>query len=357
VFALASWLTPADLPLEYHILILKALLVVFDLGTLGVLIALLRHLQLPTAWCIAYSWCPLVLKEVANSGHLDSIAVFFTMLGLYTMIRWPTLTGACGGLSGLALGVLAKCYPVVILPVVAAYLFARYRAAAMLPLLLFVTVTVAGYLPFVGGRPAGEMSRSSHPGSGLGEFLTRWEANDFLFMLVHDNLRVTDEAPSRHVVVPLAWRESLQHNQFEPWRDTLGLSFKAQPEFVVAQGLMGLILLAIVTGAAWQTYRQPKPLVLLRAAFLAIVWAWLLTSAANPWYLLWCLPLMMFDGRRSWFLLPALVWLYYVHFWVESLPWDQRPFAPDDLAWAEYVPFFLTLTIETYAGTVSRRLD
>lgn len=78
VFALAALATPGPAPLWAHVLILKGFLLAFDLATLLLVVSLLRRLQLPPSWCLAYAWCPLVVKEFANSAHLDSIAVFFT---------------------------------------------------------------------------------------------------------------------------------------------------------------------------------------------------------------------------------------------------------------------------------------
>ncbi len=353
VFALAAWLTPVAAPLTVHVLVLKAVLLLFDLATLAVIVALLRQLRLPATWCVAYAWCPLVLKEVANSGHLDSIAVFFTTLALYLLVRRPTVLGACGGMACLGLGVLAKSYPVVLLPVVAAYLLGLRGKRALLPLSVLPLVVLAGYLPFVGG-PAGEISpltRPHHPGTGLTAFLTQWETNDFLFMLVYHNLRPSpDETDGRYVLVPRTCREEWQRDYLDPWGDALGLPLKAQPAFVLTQALMGAAGLALCLGWAGRVFGRPEPGVLLHYGFLTLAWAWLLTSAANPWYLLWSLPLIVFSGRWSWFLLPGLAWLYYVRFWLDALPWSGRPMAPDDVVWLEYVPFFAALLIERWVA-------
>lgn len=341
VFAAAAGLTPIAAPVDVQIKTLKALLLTFDLGTVAVLIALLRRLQLPASWCLAYAWCPLVVKEVANSGHLDSIAVFFTTLALYVLVRSSTLAAACAAAACLGLGVLAKSYPVVLLPAVAAWLLARLRGRALVPLMLVPAVVVAGYLPFL-GRPVAD---SASPATGLGAFLTQWETNDFLFMLVYDNLKPPGETAGPHVIVPEAWRSALH---LDRWHDVIGLPLKAQTAFVLTQALMGGVLLVLAARWAWQVYRRPEPPVLLRSAFLTLSGAWLLGSAANPWYLLWGLPLAVFAGRGSWFLLPGLVWLYYVRFWVDALPWAGRSVNPDDLVWIEYVPFFVALAVESW---------
>lgn len=348
VFALAARFTPADAPLETHILVLKSLLILFDLGTVGVLIVLLKHLGLPPAWALVYAWCPLVLKEFANSGHLDAVAIFFTTLALYLLLRWSSLLGAGIGMGVLGVAVLSKSYPLVLLPVVSAWLLGRFGWKAILPLLATPLIITAGYAPFIGG------TSSHHAGSGLSTFLTEWETNDYLFMLVYDNVRPSEpEAAPWHIVVPEAWRESLDRDVWQPARDIFNLPLKANAAFIATQAFMGTILLLLCLGWAWRAYRNPEAESLLRGSFRSLAWGWLLSSAQNPWYLLCCLPLMVFDSRCSWFLLFGLVWLYYVRFWFDDQPWDARPLRDGDLVWLEFAPFFLALTIESWLPCLS----
>jgi hypothetical protein len=359
VFAGAALLTPAGAPVWQHVLVLKAVLVGFDLAALGTLIALLRWLALPRTWSLAYGWCPLVMKEFANSAHLDAMAVFFTVAALYWLVRAVQprqadtersgLVSAVTGLALLGLAVLAKSYPVVLLPVIGAVLLARFRQRALVPLAVFAVVVVAGYLPFVdrGERAAEPASQTSHPGTGLKTFLSEWETNDFLFMLVYENLHQSAERAERwFVVVPGAWRGAW-HEEASALVDKLGLSFRVNPMFVVAQGIMGLVLLGLCLWWAWNAYHRPGPLELLQASFLTLAWGWLLSSAQNPWYIIWALPFMVFARCRSWFVLPGLVLLYYTSSWVEEA----------SLVWLEYVPFFVALAVETFwrAGSVGKR--
>ena len=62
---------------------------------------------------------PLVLKEIANSAHLDSIAVFFVTLAVYLMCRATTSSRAWAWVA-LAPGVSPKLYGLTL-----AALFAR----------------------------------------------------------------------------------------------------------------------------------------------------------------------------------------------------------------------------------------
>jgi hypothetical protein len=62
---------------------------------------------------------------------------------------------------------------------------------------------------------------------------------------------------------------------------------------------------------------------------------------------------MLFDGKRSWFLLPGVALLYYVRFWLEYQAWGNptavaaaRATFDYGLIWLEYLPFLLLLTVE-----------
>ena len=136
IFALASMATPRAAGVATHLTVMKAFFVVFDLATLAVVFGLLRLAGRHTGWAIAYGWCPLVLKEIANGGHLDSLAVFLTTLSVYiaATVWFPKTQSApdeatepvgrsrvrltaAALLLGLAVG--AKLYPLVLVPLLA----------------------------------------------------------------------------------------------------------------------------------------------------------------------------------------------------------------------------------------------
>ena len=85
-------MTPAQASIDQRILILKIWLLGFDLATGGLVLLLLRQTGRPLGMFVLYAWCPLVLKEFANSGHLDVIAVFLTTLAMWLAVR----SAACG---------------------------------------------------------------------------------------------------------------------------------------------------------------------------------------------------------------------------------------------------------------------
>ncbi|MFQ5663854.1 MAG: hypothetical protein ACE5HL_08485 [Terriglobia bacterium] len=61
--------------------------VVFDLGTLLLVVGLLRVRRQPPVRALLYGWCPLVVLEFAGSGHNDSLVLFTLLLASLLIIR------------------------------------------------------------------------------------------------------------------------------------------------------------------------------------------------------------------------------------------------------------------------------
>jgi hypothetical protein len=73
---------------------------------------LFRHLGIRREQILLYAWCPLLIWEIAGSGHLDSAAMAFIALALLARYRkQPILTGLF-----LAIAILLKFYPLVLFP-------------------------------------------------------------------------------------------------------------------------------------------------------------------------------------------------------------------------------------------------
>ena len=95
VFVLVAATTPDAAEFGVHLTVMKAWLLLFDLATIGAVLGILRLTGRHPGWAVAYAWCPLVIKEFANSGHLDSIAVCLTTFGdLCRYAISPIRTGA-----------------------------------------------------------------------------------------------------------------------------------------------------------------------------------------------------------------------------------------------------------------------
>ncbi len=389
VFAAAAWLTPSSAGVLARIVAMKVILALFDLATLAVVVTLLRLLGKHAGWSVAYGWCPLVVKEIANTGHLDSLAVFLTILALFFAVGPLANDGrrrVSRGWEGfgrtrefvsavlLALAVGAKLYPVVLAPLFAAVWMRsvgwRWASATALA---FVAITVVVLWPMIPSKrvpPLGDFSsmvagkedslppppvdtamNPQNPTSGLTAFLRRWEMNDFMFLLVVENLKPSPEVKLEQrawfSTIPDAWKAKLLAVPSR-WLQTN----PSRTAFLTARFLTALAFLTILAALVWRARRSADPAIWLQAAFLVLAWFWLLSPTQNPWYWIWALPLVMFARSKAWLAVSGLTMLYYLRFWL-AYHWPDQPvlgtrysggtFFDLVVTWTEYAPWLVWL--------------
>lgn len=392
IFASVAGLCSDSWSVEERATLLRIVLVAFDLGTLAILLRILWEVNWPLSWCVAYAWCPLVMKEVANSGHVESVAVFFCTLAWWLIMRkhW-----AWAGFSW-ALAVLTKAYPVALLPIVAGWIGGRGGALALARFFAPAAVAILGsiwlFQPLTPGRSTT---------TGLAIFLREWETNDLLFQQTKHLLTLC---------LPDTWQEHIAGWSFWPrrvatgepveqetalalWSALAGSSVAAEvqrfgllpvsPTFVLAYVIHALIYLGIaVVLTYWALRSMPSAgpdirphlvrsgeisparhvdAVWLRATFLALAWLFLLLPTGNPWYFLWALPWILWTRQQSWYLLPGLLAQYYLYFWFVYHHPGNEPgvwhtglpgykFFHKVWVWLEYAPFFVCLLLEWLAS-------
>jgi len=337
VFAATALVTPERASVRVQVGVLKGVLLLFDLATIGLVMGLLRNLGQPPARALAYAWCPLALKEFANTGHLDSIAVCLTVtvLWLLTMPRRENNSASAVSQSPmrpqfrdwLAVGlwagaVLAKLYPVVLAPVLLAFWWRRVRWRTSGLFAMFALVVLGGFalLPPNSQVPkADAVAPTEHSSfSGLSEFLRRWEMNDLLFSIVYENIRLrsADNGGNEpwYSVLPATTREHL-NSTLARMADVVGLDIPASRlAFLFTQALAAGTVLALACWLALRRWPDDPREELLRRAFLCLAWLWFLSATQNPWYWTWALPLVVFVSR-AWLLVSGFALIYYLRFW------------------------------------------
>ena len=83
---------------SYSSMAIKLVLLGFDLGTLMVLLALLRRRGMSCQWSVLYAFNPVILYSFAGQGHFDAAQNFFLMAALYCydIKHWSTMFIAAG---------------------------------------------------------------------------------------------------------------------------------------------------------------------------------------------------------------------------------------------------------------------
>jgi alpha-1,6-mannosyltransferase len=129
---------------------MKVLMVAFEACALCAIARLLASFELPRQRVLLAAWHPLMIWEIAGSGHLDAVMLCFVSLALLARRRnRDTLTGFF-----LACAALTKLFPVVLAPALQRrrdwkmpVAFAATCVAAYLPYLSVGARRVFGYLP------------------------------------------------------------------------------------------------------------------------------------------------------------------------------------------------------------------
>lgn len=312
----------------------KAVLCGLDVGVILLLMRLLRKRGAPTVLAIVYAWNPLVIVEVASSGHVEPLGLILVILAVLltrdlthergvgetdrlarSILRrrrasdaerpsvgphddvgrpW-TLAGSpsgpeskprFGSMSALSWGasVLARWIPLVFLPIFAK----KWRWSHVATGALLIAV---GFLPYAG---AGKRLVA-----GLDTYAENWDYNSIVFPVV----RAIFEAvlPYESLV---SWVRTVKNAMGDPeWCQVLD-------RVVWPASIARIFLAAVLVGIVLWIARRVADTA--RAIFLASAWLLVLSPTLHPWYLLWILPFAAIERSWTWIFLTGLAPLAYL---------------------------------------------
>lgn len=333
VFAATTKWFPTGASVMAHVLWMKFILVAFDLATMMLLVKLLLLQHRSLGWLIGYAWNPLVVKEIANSAHLDSIAVFLLTAAVYfaalwvaerntddsrTGMKWVLLSGIC-----LGLGFGAKLFPIVLAPLFVV-VFAKQRLAAAFFFIIALAIVMTSCLwihhrgiadrtiaqQYFANSSAGRVSNE-----GLGSFLSKWRMNDVVFSGIYRNLKPNSESGSVpwFVVTPNEQRERIVD-----WCRQRSIG-SDNPAFFLTRLVTLAAFASFYTWMLLAAFRSSQGMQIERFAWVMAVFLFL-QPTVNPWYWVWVAPLSCFSNSKGWLLVSGLLPIYYLRFWVQELP-------------------------------------
>jgi alpha-1,6-mannosyltransferase len=168
-FALAAWIAPDSI--WGFSLVLKSLAVAFEVGTLLLLIRILKALDLSPFNALLYGLNPLVIIELTGNLHFESGMIFFLALGIWLLIlqRWKWAIPALAG------SVASKLLPLLFFP------FFIRRFGIRRALLFFAGVGLLLVLLFV---PLLHASWLANMGKSLDLYFQKFEFNGSVYYLL-----------------------------------------------------------------------------------------------------------------------------------------------------------------------------
>ena len=273
----------------------KGFMVFFDSLTLLVLIALLRAYGLKASRIIIYAWNPLVIFEIAYSGHLEGLTVFLMATSLYLYAIQKKIPA----IIMLALATAVKLYPALLL---AAFL---NRGDRIKGIITFSATIMLLYLPFMGA------------GAKISGFLPLYLQNPYESF----NLGL------KHLLMRLI-----------PGLDYYLLSLM----FIIALVIAGLVVLL----------KDKESLAVIRYAYILVGSLMILMPASlHPWYVILIIPFLVIYPNPAWLIFTSTVTLSYLKYT------SPQGIMPTWILLIEYLPLFTLLAtgwILKYRLEVSR---
>ncbi len=264
------------------VLSLKGTIVTFDLLTITLLLKLLRMLRLPDSRAILYAWNPLVVFELAGSGHLDGLMLPFVLLCLIFSER---RRDAWAGVS-LGVATAIKLYPALLIPA----LVRRHGPRLLLSAAATVGLLYLSYVPTAGREVLG-----------------------FLPQYLSDPKELFNPGPGALLAFGLG-------------------SLTSQPTrvayVVLALALLTVSLRSTRSGDEGLEATVPEVL-LMFGTFVTFA------QTVHPWYLLWILPLLAIRPSACWLYLSGAIALSYLRYT------DDQFRLPVLAGVLEYLPFYL----------------
>ncbi len=124
------------------IVILRLVIIAFDLGNIYLIRKLLRHFNKKESLVFLYALNPLVIIELTGNLHFEAVMIFFTLLSFWYLLKnkWVFASVALG------LAVCAKLLPLVFLPLFIKHI--GFKKTIYSGLIVGFTILVL-FLPFI----------------------------------------------------------------------------------------------------------------------------------------------------------------------------------------------------------------
>ena len=306
VFALVYWISPFNLDA------LRLVLLIFEAGSVALILAILKHIQLSPLWVTLYWWNPLIIKEAGNSVHMEPLLMFPVLLACFLLLKGKTM------LSSAALAVAAgvKVWPILlVIPI--------WRQLLSSPKRLIANGFVFGLVLAVMITPVLYAELNDH--SGFGAFASQWQASSAAYLIAES---------IANWVWPYEWDAVVDVTK-------------------IARFLLVLTLLFFIGAVSFKSAANWA--MVMKRMFLITAAIYLLSPSNTPWYFIWIAPFLCFFPVKGLMLAGALIPLHYLffHFNVRG----QGEIYHDLIIWLIWLPVWGLLITDKWKDFYYRRLE
>ncbi len=305
-----AWSTPMDAARVF-----RGVFSVIDIAVVVMLLLALRRAGRSPWWVVLYAWHPLVVSEIAGSGHQDVIGIALMVAALLVAQRGASVRLRVGWWAApLTLAILVKP----IAAFVGLFVARRCSFKALLAAGLLGVIVIG-----VIGTPL-LLSHDAQPLQNMREtaeqFTTKWSHFSSVYEPILTVLEAIDPIEDRDV----QWEKKERHESIARW---------------LALTILLLVVVVVVV----------RDMELWTAARIVLLVMVLLSPTAHPWYLLWALALMpMSPSPALWILSLTLPWGYAVL--GDTIDWS----VPGWVYVAAYVPVYAALSVELWCAVRCR---
>jgi len=295
VFAITHWISPFNLDA------LRLVLMLFEVGCLAFIFAILNHFGRSPLWAAFYWWNPLVIKEVLNSAHMEPLLMLPVLAAFYLVFKQRFYFAS----AMLAIAAGIKIWPALLVIVIWRQLLGNFKQL-VLSGLIFSLILGLMVLPIV--------LTGLTKNSGFVAFGGQWQASSSAYLVSE-------------------WLA----NQFTPyWVD----DYVEIP--LVSRLVLGLVLMLFITALCFRFARNADENIW--RMFLIIAAIYLLAPSHTPWYFIWLAPFLCIYPIRGLMLAGALIPLHYTYFHFAVR--DMEDFYHHGIVWLIWLPVWALLAFE-----------
>jgi len=294
-FSIANWISAFSLDSWRMVLFLC------EIGTLFFIVKILIHIQKPILWAALYWWCPLVIKEVGNSAHMEPVLMFPVLAGVYLAIKGRGIASVIM----LTIGAGVKIWPVIAILPVWKNLLATPKKTILGAIISLLILAVLIWPILISGL---------NESSGFFAFAQKWRASSGVIL-------ITDWLALR-----IIFFTSLKEAQLA----------------LISRGMIAVIFAVIMIKIFLS--KQERSDKLLYEIFILISAIYILSPTQNPWYFLWIAPFLCFYPVRGLMLAGALIPMHYLYFYFA--PRDMHEIYRTGIIWAIWIPVWILLIAE-----------